>query len=86
MKDLNKPGRKKNEYINEDGTPKISCISCAKRPSISACTLGGYICGDDERHNKCNPRCNYEGNFELDHLLWEPRVQCDFINEKDIEL
>ena len=86
LKDLHKPGRKLDEYINEDGTLKITCISCAHRPPISKAKLGGYICGDDERHAKCNPRCNYDNKFQLDYLLWKPRVQCDFISEKDMEI
>ena len=84
MKDLLKPGRKINEYVNKDGSPKICCISCAHRPSIKDIKWGGYICGDEKRHDKCNPRFNK--GFEFDHLLWKPRVKYDtFITDKDFE-
>jgi len=72
LKDLYKPGRKYEEYV-KNGKPNINCVSCGHRLSIKDCVIGCYICGDNDRYNKCNPN-------GLDYLLWTPRV--DYIKAR----
>lgn len=89
LKDLFKPGRKLNEYVNEDGTPKIDCISCGRRLSIKDNFPGNSLCGDDDRHERCNPRFNSQHDYKMDHLLWKPRVDYEkagFIGKEDFNV
>ena len=90
LKDLHKPGRRFFEYVEDDRvTPKIDCISCGRRPKIGR-HLGGWICGDDERFEKCNPHHCNEFDWEMEYKLWIPRVDYSvlkpFIGEKEFNV
>ena len=83
LKDLFKPGRKYDEYVNSKGEPKIHCISCGRRPKIRE-TSFGYICGDEERFKECNPE-NNDNYWVMSYELWTPRVDYSVLKEGFID-
>jgi len=80
MKDLFKPGRPIDEYLNDDGTLKRNCLTCINRHSIGG-LWGGYLCKDDQQGwNNCTDR-----GTNIEHKNWEARVD-GLIKEEDMAL
>ena len=82
MKDLYKPGRDLNEYLNDDGTLQRHCITCAHRDNIQK-SWGSYLCsGGQSRYWECQERQTDKAIYKF----WEPRVDANaFITEEDID-
>lgn len=77
MKDLFKPGRVFEEYIDEDGNLRRDCITCLHRDNMEK-SWGAYLCsGGRKRYWECNPNVK-----KPERLFWEPRVE-GFIKEEE---
>ena len=91
-KDLFKPGRPINEYLNKDGTLIKHCITCIHRYNMNESPLGGWLCrGGEKKHMECHPNFNKAcetNDTENMHqwLLWEPRVNEGLIDEDEFKL
>lgn len=87
MKDLFKPGRPINEYLNPDGSLKIDCLTCKHRNHIPNGKLGGWLCsGQDEMHKKCNPKYHESYDNKFEYILWEARVNNGMFQENEFIL
>lgn len=90
MKDLFKPGRNLDEYLEEDGTLKRNCITCMNRST--SVTWGSYLCtGGMDRYMECQEIKKEElGNRKkllYKYKFWEPRVDVNsFITEEDMDI
>jgi len=91
-KDLFKPGRNLNDYLDEDGNIIKNCTTCIHRNKIADCRIGDFMCkGGYPQHQKCNP--NYEEACKtndidnmLHYLFWESRVTNGIIDDDDFKL
>lgn len=85
MKDLLKPGRPLDEYLDDNGDLKRHCLTCIHRDSLSQDPVcwGGLLCSEGVNgYNRCNPDAKPE------RLNWEPRVDVNryFLQEEEFNL
>ena len=93
MKDLFKPGRNLDEYLEDDGTLKKNCITCMNRST--SVTWGSYLCnGGMDRYMECQEVEKGQLATRLSrktaafkYKFWEPRVDVNsFITEEDMDI
>ena len=84
MKDLLKPGRPIEEYLNKDGTLRKYCLTCLHRHSITEdFTWSDYLCiGGQKGWNNCTEKGTNKG-----YIFWEPRVDVNnHFTEEDFKI
>ena len=85
MKDLLKPGRPLDEYIDEKGDLRRHCLTCINRKSFEVdSSWGGLLCSEGVNgYFKCNPDIH-----NPERLNWEPRVDVSryFLQEEEFNL
>jgi hypothetical protein len=84
MKDLLKPGRQLDKYLNEDGTLIRKCLTCLHRHSFEVVDhWGEYLCiGGQKGWNSCT-----EKGTNRNYRFWEPRVDVNnHFTEEDFKL
>ncbi len=81
-KDLFKPGRPIDEYLDEKGQLRRYCLTCIHRRPISECSCAGWLC---RLNDKVRKSCM--GDDAEYHKLWEPRVEASqHLTAEDFEL